>query len=234
MLAPLDQRIHEREATDHRERHAGSVEASIRRHWRAVRQEAPAGGEGEQSDRDIDEEDRPPTGSEHVEVDQAAADERAGDRGEAHDRPDYAERFLLALVAEQLADQAKALWDHERRDRALERPGGDQGVRGGSERAQRRGEHEAADAGEEDSATPEHVAQPAAQQQCHGHGQRVGGRDPLERRVGAAQVTTDRGGGGLRDRRVQQVHDQGGHDHGKAQPEAARLESPARRRLLRG
>ena len=127
-LAAFDQGIHEREATDHRERHAGSIEAGIRRAWRRAREEATAGGEREESDRDVDEENRAPTGAEQVDIDQAAADERAGDGGQAHDRPDHAKRLLLALIAEQLADQTKALRDHERRDRALERAPGDEGV----------------------------------------------------------------------------------------------------------
>ena len=37
----------------------------------------------------------------------AAADERARDRREAHHRTEHAERLLLALVAEELADQAE-------------------------------------------------------------------------------------------------------------------------------
>ena len=126
MLASLDQRIHEREAADHRERDAGGVETRARGRRRGPRQVAAAGGDRQQSDRNVDEEDRPPAGPDDVEVDQRAADERAGDRGQAHDRTEHAERLLLTLVAEQLADQSEPLRDHDRGHRALKRPPGDQ------------------------------------------------------------------------------------------------------------
>ena len=137
-----------------------------------------------------------------------AADQRAGDRGQAHDRAEHAERLLLALVAEQLADEPEALRDHDRGHRALER-------------AARRSAPSAmgASAHSTDAATkppmptsstrrrPNDVAEPAAEQQRHRHRQRVGGGDPLEAGVGAAEVAADRRRGGLGDRRVQQVHD---------------------------
>ena len=79
-------------------------------------------------------------------------------------------------------------------------------------------DHESADADQQHPAATEQIAQPAAEQQRHRHRQRVGGGDPLECGVGAAEVATDRGRGGLRDRRVQQVHHRGGEDNEEAEP----------------
>ena len=99
----------------------GASRRSARRGRRGAGQVAPAGGDREQAERDVDEEDRAPAGAEQVEVDQPAADQRPGDGGQAHDRAEHAERLLLALVAEQLADQPEALRHHDRGHRALER-----------------------------------------------------------------------------------------------------------------
>jgi hypothetical protein len=79
-------------------------------------------------DRHVHEEDRPPACPEDVQVDEDTAHERAGDRGQAHDRAEHAERLLLPLIAEQLADQAESLRHHDRRHRTLERPPPDQGT----------------------------------------------------------------------------------------------------------
>ena len=92
-------------------------------------QVAPAGGDREQSERHVDEEDRAPAGPEQIEVDERAADERPRDRGQAHDRTEHSERLLLPLVAEQVTDQAEPLRHHDRGDGALERPTRDQRTR---------------------------------------------------------------------------------------------------------
>ena len=77
---------------------------------------------------------------------------------------------------------------------------------------------------------PQRVAEPAAEQQRRRHGQRVGGGEPLQVGVGAAEVATDRRRRGLGDGRVQQVHDRRGDDDDQAEPRgAAGAAAPQRR-----
>lgn len=83
-------------------------------------------GNGGQTKRDVDQEDRAPAHVEQVQIDECAADHGADDRGQAHDWPEDRKGLLLTVVAEQLADEAKALRDHDRADRALQRAAGDE------------------------------------------------------------------------------------------------------------
>ncbi len=159
-----------------------------------------------QPDGHVHQEDHPPAAAEHVGADQAAGSDRPEHRGQAHHRPVDAERLAHLVRREQVPDQAEHLRQHDRPEQALDSTGGDELTRALRRGARGRREHEPGHPGQQHPPPPEDVTQPPAGQQPHRHGQGVGGGDPLDDGVRAAQLAPDRRGGDLGDSRVEQVH----------------------------
>ena len=90
------------------------------------------------------------------------------------------------------------------------------------------------DAGDEDPATAEDVAGPAAEQQEAAEGQGVGVDDPLQAGAGEAQRGLDVGQRDVHDGRVQHHHQLGCGDDDEGQAEVAVSPAPAQRAAVRG
>jgi hypothetical protein len=181
-----------------------------------------AGQQHVRADRQVDQEHHPPAEAEEVGVDQQAGDDRAEHGREPRDRPEDPPRLAHLLGLEQDADHPEHLRDHHGAEPALERPGGDQRLDRGRDGRGERGDGEAGGAGQQDALAAEHVAQAPAGEQADRHRERVGRGDPLQARVGPAQVVADRRPGDARDRRVQQVHHGRGQCRGECDPAGPR------------
>src|SRR5690606_36325790 len=146
--------------------------------------------EGEQAQRHVDQEDPPPADR----VDEAAADEGAGEGGDAEHHGDH------ALVAAPVPDRDH-VGDHRQGERvqrsgaeALHRAGGDQLGDLLGHAAQRRAHDEDAGRHDEDDAAPELVGDLAPDGGARHRGQQVGGDHPGQV-LQAAHVADDAGQG---------------------------------------
>ena len=182
------------------------------------RQQASAEDQRDEPDRHVHREDHPPAGTEQVGADQPARRDRPEHRRQAHDRSVDAERLPHLVGREQVPDQAEDLRQHDRPEQALDGTGGDELTRRPGHGARRRRGHEPGDPGQQHPPPPEDVAEPPAGQQPDRHGQGVGGGDPLDHRVGAAEFAPDRRRRDLRDGRVEQVHHRRRDDHAEGHP----------------
>ena len=101
---------------------------------------------------------------------------------------------------------------------ALKSPGGHQHAERRSGAAERRGEREPGQTGDEDPLAAEHVAQPAADQQQAAERQRVGGYHPLPVAVREAQGVLSRRQGDVHHGGIQHHHELGDRHDDQDQP----------------
>ena len=85
----------------------------------------------------------------------------------------------------------------QRAEDALQRAGGDEHAEALGGAAERRGDGEAEQAGDEDALAAEEVADAAAEQQQAAEGERVGGDDPLAAVVGEVERRAGRDGSAM-------------------------------------
>src|SRR5271166_3021134 len=196
-------------------------------------QQASAERQRREPDRHVHREDHPPAGAEQVGADQPARRDRPEYRRQAHHRPVDAERLTHLVRREQVPDQAEHLRQHDRPEQARRRAGGDKLTRCPGRGARRRRGHEPGHPGQQHSPPPEDVAEPPAGQQSDRHGQGVGGGDPLDDGVGAAEFAPDRRRRDLGDGRVEQIHRRRRDDDAEGHPPPLPSRRPRRPRRRR-
>jgi hypothetical protein len=150
---------------------------------------------------------------EHAAEDQADRRTAAGDRA-----PDAKRLVALGAVAEGRRQQRHRGRGEQRGECALERPRGGQHAEGLRRAADRRGEREPGESGDEGPLAPEQVADPSAQQQQAAEGERVSGHDPLPLRIGEMQRPLRRRQRDVHDRRVEHDHQLGQREDQEDRP----------------
>jgi hypothetical protein len=93
-------------------------------------------GERDHTGRQVDEEDGPPAPAEDVRVDEDAAEQRAGDSGEAGHGPERAEDGRTLLFGERDVHDGEYLREHRRGRQTLDHPEQDEQARAGRQPAQ--------------------------------------------------------------------------------------------------
>ena len=176
VLVPVDDRVHgEHQRGGHGDR-ARDVDAARRRHVRCRQQPQREDDHGD-ADRDVDEEDPVP-------VDRAgedAAEQDADAAAAGGDEAEHAHRLrAIGGLGEEVHHQRQRHRRGNRAAQALHRARRDQKVLGVRETARSGREREERDAGEEQTAMSEEVAEPAAEQQKAAEGEQVGVHDPRE------------------------------------------------------
>ena len=162
--------------------------------------------EGQDAQRHVDEEDRPPAES----GDQNAAErraERGADRGHRSEQPHGAAGPRLR---NRLADERHGEGHHDGRAEALRRPGGNQQPERGRDAAQDRGHREQDDSGQQQPSAADDVTEPSDADDQGGDGEEIGEDDPLDLLEG--------GGERLCQRRQADIGDAGaerGQQHGQ-------------------
>ena len=106
----------------------------------------------------------------------------------------------------------------QRAEDALQRAGADEDAEALRGAADRRGDGEAEQAGDEHALAAEEVAEATAEQQQAAEGQGVGGDDPLAAVVGEAERVLGGRQGDVHDRRVEDDHELGDGEHGEDDP----------------
>jgi hypothetical protein len=133
--------------------------------------------------RQVDEEDGPPTES----GDQNAAErwtESSAKRGHRSEQPHGATGLFLR---NRLADKGHGESHHDGRSEALRRPGGNQQPKRRCDAAEERGRREHEDSGEEQPSAPGDVAESSDADDQGGDGEEIGEDDPLDFREGGAE-----------------------------------------------
>jgi hypothetical protein len=168
----------------------------------------------------FDEEDGPPAPApaEDVRVDEHAAEQRAGDPGEAGHGAERAEDGGTLLFGERDVHDGEYLREHRRGCQTLDHTEQDEQARAGRQPAQQRGDHEGEDPRDEHALTPEDVAEAAAGDHPGCEGELVSREGPLDLRVGRVDISLDRGNGDADDTDVQEFHEGGENDDDQADP----------------
>ena len=144
---------------------------------------------GQQTDRDVDEQDPAPA----EQVGEHAAQQHAGGAaGAAHRAPDADGAVARGALGERGGEDRQRRRGDDRAAESLDRAGGDQHALAVGDAAGQRGEREQDEPGHEDAAASEQVGGPAAEQQEAGEGDRVGVDDPLQVDLGEAEAVADR------------------------------------------
>ena len=125
----------------------------------------------------------------------------AGDRTEDPER-----RRPVRRALERHRQQSERRGREQRAERALERAGRHQHAEGLGQSADRRGDREPDQAGDERPLAPEQITELSAQQQEAAERQRIGGDDPLPALGRETQRLLSRGNRDRHDRRVQHHH----------------------------
>lgn len=144
-----------------------------------------AGGQ-EEADEDyghVHQEHGPPAGPEHVCRDEDAAQDLAGDHGQARRRPVQAHGLRPAPARRRRLDGGEDLREHRGRRGALRDARGHKGPGVGGEAAGQRGQAEGDHAAEEQPAPAEEVAEPSAEDEQDGVRESVTGDDEFEERL---------------------------------------------------
>ena len=143
----LDEPVREREEADRGRRETGQVEPLVRLVARLV-DEQEAGGDGQDADGDVDEEDPAPVDV----LGQQPADERADRERERRDAGPDADRGAALAGRERRRDDRERRGVHERRADTLDHARGDQLLARAREPAPERREREDRDPDDEDRA----------------------------------------------------------------------------------
>ena len=205
-------RVAAHEAEDHAEQaeahegDAGHVEALGRP--AALAQAARGEGQEQEPERDVEPED--PLPGQPVD-DQPAEQRPDGDAEAAHAGP-HAQGEPAALGRVGGRQQRQRQRGDDRAPGALQRAGQDERARRRGQGRGGRGEREEGEAGQEDAAAPEAVAERGGRDEQHREGQRVGVDRPLQVLDGRAEVLPDRGQRDRDDEVVQRGHEQRGGD----------------------
>ena len=177
----------------------------------------------EHADREVDVEDPAPGDL----VDEEAAEQRPGDRGDGEDRADQAHVTPALTGRDDVSDDCLRTHHQAAGAYPLEEPEADQLAHRLAETRQHRADEEDDDRREEHGLAPVHVAELAVDRRRDGRGEQVRRDDPRQV-VEAAQVTDDRGqrrgDDRLVERRQEHAEHQRGEDRGQrasAQPGAA-------------
>jgi hypothetical protein len=209
--ATLDQRIDDCGQREADQRHPDGVQADPRMRNRPG-QHSDRPDEGRQADRHVDEEHQPPPDPPQVGLHQPTRQDRRGEDRETHHRPEGSEDLGHLLLGEDLFEHPESLGDHQRPERALQHPEGDQHLHRWRRRARRGHQGETGRADQEQPPAAEHVAQARTGDQEHSEREGVAGGQPLQGGGAATECGPNRRAGDVDDRRVQEIHDVGG-DH---------------------
>ena len=177
----------------------------------------PAHGEdgGGDADRQVDEEDPVPADR----LGQDAAGEQADRRARGRDEAVDADRLrLLGGLREHRHDHPEDHRGGHRPADALDEARGHQHLLALGQPARERRDGEDGEAGEEQAAAAEQVAETTGEQQQAAEGDQVGVDDPREARLGEAEVALDRGQRHVHDRRVEDDHEHSGAQHDERGP----------------
>jgi hypothetical protein len=173
---------------------------------------------GEDPDRHVDQEDRPPAEAEQVVLDEQPAEQRPAHRAEAGGDAEPGQCLDPLGRREDDLDDGEHLRDHDRAHRALHHPAGNQHARALRGAAQRRHDREAGHADQEQALAPERVAEPPAGDQDQRVGERVPGQGPLHVRIAGVQVALDGRDRDVDDGHVEEVHESGQQQDDQGQP----------------
>ena len=210
--------VHEQhQARGHGDR-TRDVEVTVGDVGPALAQEERRRRDHDDADRDVQEEDPRPreVGREH------AAEQHAGRAAAARGRaPDAEGAVALAPLGEGRDQDRERGGGQQRAAESLQRAEDDQRLLGPRDAAQERADGEEAEPGDEDTTTPEHVAEAAAEQEEAAEEDRVGADDPLQAGLGEVQVRLDRGQRDVDDRDVEHHHELRRHDDREGEPAAA-------------
>ncbi len=231
-VRPLDEGVDEQHQGDGDDADAAEVEPPGRGRAR-LRREPPAGEQGQQADRQVDEEDGPPSQAEHIGLDEQAAEDDAGEGGGALDDAVGGEGPAALVGRERDLNDGQHLREHHGPGEALEDAGGDEQFRAGGQAAQHGRERESGHADQKDALATENVAEPAAGDEADGVGESVGGDDELDLGEGGVEVGLHRGQGEVDDEEVERAEEGGGEDDGEGQPAAEAGRGGGRRAGLR-
>ena len=182
--------------------------------------QVPAGDDREDAERDVDQEDRTPVEIEEVGADQQAADDRAGDGGEAGTQTEQRESLALFFGREGDLGNGEHLRGHAGAGEALQHPRHDQPLDRGREAAKGRGEREGGNTDEEHAGAADDVAEPPERQEAEREAQDIGGDDPFDLGRVGAEVLLQAGQGYVDDGDVDEIHEAGEQQHGKRHPAA--------------
>ncbi len=116
----LDQRKDDEEQCEATDRDTAQIEARRVLTFRLADDRA-ARGEGEEADRNVDEEDRPPAQSENVAAHEDATQEGSCHGGQSRHRSEDAEGLSLFVDGEGRVDDRHDLRHHQRGCRTLEK-----------------------------------------------------------------------------------------------------------------
>src|SRR4029453_14942922 len=216
-VAPLDERVDEQQQPGGDDGHPDRVQPQ-RPGRPGLDQVAGRGGQGEDPDGHVDQEDGAPLEPEQVGLDQQPADQGAHDGGEPDGAPAHPEGASPLPGREGDLDDRENLGEHDRPEQPLEDPRADQHLRALGQPAQGGGEGEPGHADHEQALAAEDVAQAPAGDQHHRERELVTGQHPLDLGVGGVQVALDRGDGDVDDADVDQLHEAGGQHDGEGDP----------------
>jgi hypothetical protein len=131
---------------------------------------------GQEAQRYVDQEDRPPTES----GDQHAAERRTECRADRRHRAEQPHGAAGPGLRNRLTDQGHAERDHDRRAAALRRARGKQLPQRRGDAAEQRGHAEQDDAGQQQPAAANEVTDPSDADDQGGDRQEIGEDDPLD------------------------------------------------------
>ena len=215
LLLRLHDRVDERHQPAGDGDGAGDVEAPVRQLVLRLRDVAQRGEEHGDSDRDVDEEDPRPGEV----LGQRAAEDQADRAAADRDRGPDAERLRpLGPFGERGRDDREGGRRDERRAEPLQAARADQHSGARREPVQQRRGREDDETEQEQPLPAEQVARAAAQEQEPAEDERVGVDDPLEVRLGKAQVLLDRRERDVHDGPVEHDHELGKADENEDQP----------------
>jgi hypothetical protein len=191
---------HEQRGTGGPGQRARQVEAATTLARGVGRQERDRPGRGQQRQRQVDEEHAAPAErlGEHP-AEQRAEAEPTG----ARRRPDAERAVPARALRERRVDEGQRRGEQGGRADALDDPSADQRLRRGGEAAERRSRGEQDDAGEEQAAPAQQVAQPAGEQQQAAEGDRIAADHPLLRVRREPEVADQVGQRDVDDREVE-------------------------------
>jgi hypothetical protein len=126
--------------------------------------------------------------------------------GRGDERVDADRLRLLARLGEHRDDHPEDHGGGHRAADALQEARSDEHLLGLGEAAEDRGDGEDPEAGEEDAAARDQVAQPAGEKQEPAERDQVGVHDPCQARLGEAEVLLHVGEGDVHDRHVEHDH----------------------------
>ena len=199
----------------------GSSRGGARRAGLAQQHRGP--GPGQDADRQVDEEDRPPAEAEQVRLGQQPAEQRSAHPAERERHAVDGERTRPLRRRELDLDEREHLGDHQRRHRALEGPRADQHGRALGGPGEHGGDREADQADEEHPLSAVDVAEAPPGDQQERERQGVGGNRPLQRGGAEVKGALDRGQRHQDHGGVQDVHERGHQGHRERRP-ATRVE----------